>query len=555
MPETTTPSSCVSQSPFVTLSSTQTPLELDYKLPLSTSFVANVYLPVKIAGSAFNTGPGFDSPPTDNYFSIVSSLDATTLTARLSNNLVSVGAPNSVNLTSQNETISVNVSPQLNLASSICVEGGSSTSSPIVDFSIAGQPVSSIAAQALHSMPVTVVDMMGNHNIEYRQEPEAPEPSLTIVEHYRVNTYAGKYGAGETVKTFSLLPGEKTTISIKTYKQTVSNKKVTENVLDSLTDDSAKDLENQISIDANRAYTDNESNNKSKSIGGGVNIPFMKSGGLKLSGDSSKSSTFNSVRSASIKLLNSAVSKQVQKSVSTRKVEVNTEVTVSETSSEEVTITRVLENINKSRVLNFVFRQLNQELITITYLDDISFVYTNGYEESKRVVKIDELYDLLKDIIAVPADVDTIFKDIVDQLFSVYDYAGTRQIFLEKRTENTYDSDTGAVKDTEDYFRKNSSLSMTYGDFTVNGIIKNITSRIMPTDSVVVDALLGQGEALDCFNMHMQDAETIRVQLENQKTEQAIEVIDAQSTAADKADKYKKVFGSCCETAQTEIVS
>ena len=71
------------------------------------------------------------------------------------------------------------------------------------------------------------------------------------------------------------------------------------------------------------------------------------------------------------------------------------------------------------------------------------------------MVKIDELYDLLKDIIAVPADVDTIFKDIVDQLFSVYDYAGTRQIFLEKRTENTYDSDTGAVKDTEDYFRKN----------------------------------------------------------------------------------------------------
>jgi hypothetical protein len=30
---------------------------------------------------------------------------------------------------------------------------------------------------------------------------------------------------------------------------------------------------------------------------------------------------------------------------------------------------------------------------------------------------------------------------------------------------------------------------------------------------------------------------------------------ETQSTAADKADKYKKVFGDCCDVVQTQIIS
>ena len=40
----------------------------------------------------------------------------------------------------------------------------------------------------------------------------------------------------------------------------------------------------------------------------------------------------------------------------------------------------------------------------------------------------------------------------------------------------------------------------------VPGIIMDVKRRVLPTDSVFCDAVLGQGEALDCYNMRLQDA-------------------------------------------------
>ncbi|MCC6684632.1 MAG: hypothetical protein IT247_06145, partial [Bacteroidia bacterium] len=142
-------------------------------------------------------------------------------------------------------------------------------------------------------------------------------------------------------------------------------------------------------------------------------------------------------------------------------------------------------------------------------------------------------------------------KDIVDQYYSVYDYTGTRQTFYEKRTESVYDSDTGSVKFTEDYFRKSTSLSMTAEGITVNGVIKSVESRVLHPDSVIVDALLGQGEALDCFNLKLQDAAVVQANLENEAKQQAIGIIEGLADATEKATLYKKVFTDCCDVPQS----
>ncbi len=55
-----------------------------------------------------------------------------------------------------------------------------------------------------------------------------------------------KYGMGRVVKTFTLLPGEKTTITVKTYKDVKTTKSRSENVLDSYSESSANDLENLV---------------------------------------------------------------------------------------------------------------------------------------------------------------------------------------------------------------------------------------------------------------------------------------------------------------------
>ena len=67
------------------------------------------------------------------------------------------------------------------------------------------------------------------------------------------------------------------------------------------------------------------------------------------------------------------------------------------------------------------------------------------------------------------------------------------------------------------YVRKRKDLVQSYGDKTVNGIILNVTQRVLRTPSVIIDALLGQGEALDCYNEELQEAAVIAAQLANRK--------------------------------------
>ena len=97
-------------------------------------------------------------------------------------------------------------------------------------------------------------------------------------------------------------------------------------------------------------------------------------------------------------------------------------------------------------------------------------------------------------------------------------------------------------------FRKDPNLSSSYTPYSganpisVKGIIKNVTHRVLPTDSVIVDSLLGQGEALDCFNLKLQDASVLEAELDNDVTQQKLDIINDITDPAEKAALYKKVF-------------
>ena len=52
-------------------------------------------------------------------------------------------------------------------------------------------------------------------------DPDAPpHPAFFLVEVYGISSFLGDYGLGRTVKTFTLLPGETTTMSLRTWKAT-----------------------------------------------------------------------------------------------------------------------------------------------------------------------------------------------------------------------------------------------------------------------------------------------------------------------------------------------
>lgn len=555
-------SSCLDPKPMIKLGNGDNPPILDYNLPQTTSFVANVYLTVPVDAGNFKPTVSTHPPSGESYYDRVQTIAPAQLTANIANSFAGIVATAPASMGT--EVSQLSVSSLVNIADAATLTLSEALTTPVLDIKVAGMEVSQVAELSVNAMPVITTNLAGHQIIQFRPKPATVKPQITIVEHYRVNTYLGRYGAGETVKTFSLLTGEKTTISIKTYKQTVSNKKDVQNVLDSFSDESASDLETIAEQESNTHTKD--TTNVDKKVSGGLSLPLPK---IKVNASASYSKTTNSEREESIKTLNRALSKQTQKSVSNRKVEVNTETSSTNTESEESNVTRVLENLNKSRTLNFVFRQLNQELITITYLDDVTFVFSNGYEEKKIVTKIDGLLQMLEEVINDPADAMATFQEIINQLGNIYDYedATNPKCFLEKYTENIWDffnhtpgspwPPANPPLKTTPRFRKDPNLESSYTPFlganpiTVKGIIKNVTHRVLPTDSVIVDSILGQGEALDCFNLRLQDNAVLESQLNNDIKQQSIDIINAITDPTDRAAMYKKVFGDCCDVTQS----
>jgi hypothetical protein len=287
--------------------------------------------------------------------------------------------------------------------------------------------------------------------------------------------------------------------------------------------------------------------------GGKIDLGLVElGGGSKASGEASSVNTTTEALSSQMSLLNSSVSHHVQTADTNRQIEINTESSTTATEEEEQTITRTLENINKSRVLNFVFRQLLQEYFTITYLDDVTFMYYNGYPKSKRTATLSTLRYMLRKVLIDTETAKAVNAKIWEHLCNITDHTGTKISFIEQvedESRNCIDPDATPTKNK--YVRKRHDLVQTYKDKSVKGIILDVTSRILRTPAVMVDAMLGQGEALDCYNMQLQDAAYTSAHLENKKSEQMIAILEGITDPVEKAKLYKKVFTECCDVPQS----
>ncbi len=88
--------------------------------------------------------------------------------------------------------------------------------------------------------------------------PSRVFPKILFFEKLQISTFLGNYGAGRVIKTFSLFPGEKTKISLKTYQKTIQKDESKVNfgssVLDSVTEEAATDFENSIQSESSNKY-------------------------------------------------------------------------------------------------------------------------------------------------------------------------------------------------------------------------------------------------------------------------------------------------------------
>lgn len=518
--------SCAPKEPFLKLGGGSAPI-LNYNLPQKTAFSVYGRIPSGVPSSWFQ---GYTAlPPVDNWWDKWSTLDPDTV-----KDAVAVGLSGSIAHESVIKNVRVLKGPAK--LAKIATAPRAKIASPT------DADVTAVAEGIRDGlMPVATPTFGGGSTITWVPKPINPVPAIYIVEEYSIASYLGDYGAGKTVGTCSLLPGETTTISLRTYQENSETATQSQNVLDSFTEESADEFETTLNEETGSSTEDTDTYSSGST--GEVALMIDLFGIVKVGGETSPevSQSTAATRETYVTATSSAMEKHVTKTSSFREVEVNTTSTTTTTSGTDQTITRQLENINKSRVLNFAFRQLQQEYVTITYLKGVRFLYTNGYSEAVEITEIPRLRELLESKIEAE-HVREALALLLKNYCVVYNHRGEALPFLEKVTQSLGDCAFAGEGETVSFWRKRLGLTDTEGSITVPGVILRADRHILRTPAVIVDGLLAGGECLDCYNQEMQDATVQASVLDNRKMAPALETLAEIADPVTRAEAYQKMF-------------
>lgn len=422
----------------------------------------------------------------------------------------------------------------------------------------------------------------GNLKLDYvseAQEPEEANPRFLIIEHYRLSSFFGDFGAGKTVGVFSLMPGEETTLYIRNWRRTEDTIKMASSIFDSFTQEAADEFE----IDIQSEVTDTQSQSRNRQVhskyAGSGEINFGWKGlkiGTQHSGELTHDTTTASARETVAKNIAKVTNKHSSKASSKRETEVTQELEKKTEQEFERITERKVVNTNLSRTLNIVTRELNQEFNTYFALTDVTLAFTNDLNvfEAFQVHQLDEMLEKYIEETATGGIVDPsipfgaqqprtfVRERLLRQISEVYDFRGTRHEFLEEVAL----SDDGeevfpvgeAPADRDTYYRVRrardaDSVNPFYGpgDVPVEGVVMNESKYTLRTPAVIIDGLLGHGVALDNYALGLQQ-ETLRdKQLENRKVEVALDLIADGDT--DALEAYRRIFGSVDEELLRQI--
>ena len=536
------------KQPLVTLGS-GSPATLDYQLPQKTAFSLFGRFPGKIERAWFQEAAA--RPPERDWWSEIGKLEPVEIEREIEN--VLLGHSSSPKLVVPKAAAVARPLPAKQAAqlATKTSPARAATTDRVLAAASAGQPMAKapekLQAEAIAGAisqglrPWPIEHFGGRVDLVYLPKPAAPTPRIFVLEEYRVASYLGDYGAGKTVETFSLLPGEKTTISIRTYEDRAESSTEAQNILDSFSEESAEEFEQTLQEEVGESKDNTTSVGASASANLGIDINLLGLVGLGAGGETETEVDTSTTRQSYASSISGALEKHVNSASSHREVQVNTTSTTSVSSGEEQSTVRTLENINQSRVLNFVFRQLQQEYITLTYLANVKFVYTNGYPETTEVVELPELLNLLRSKIK-PEHVQEAFTALMKPYCSVYNHEDKRFSFIERVTEEFTDCPFAKPGETFSYWRRARGLRDEYRGIVVPGVILSVTTSILRTPSVIAEALLGQGEALDRYNQDLQAAAVEAARLANAKVTLGLETVGAVVDPVQRATAFGQVF-------------
>lgn len=430
------------------------------------------------------------------------------------------------------------------------IEGGETT--PPVRARRSLDEVSDLIHEFVNSAEIGVVstpvpDSTGGGTTATGEIDKTPDPQLFLIEKVAISSSLGDYGMGRTVRTFTLLPGESTTIRIKTWQSTKESIKEASSIIDSHHEEAKERFENQVQKETTDKST------KAKEEKWSVEAEAKASWGWgSASVKGSASGAYQSSREQFAKQVSSAVNEHAKTASAKRELSVTSESETTRESGTETVIERSISNVNVRRVLNFVFRELNQEYTTRLHMTDILVAYTNGMEDTWREVPISGLRQLLSEVL-VDGKLNEVARKILKFAAVVFDDDDRPQKVLQKISYNVpldsfavsevdFDAEglPSAPSDNEFYRFKRGSI----GEQTdVDGVLLSTQTIVMRTDSVIVEALLGEADALDEFAMEVQQAAASEKTLLNAREKLLQDTLAAIVDPVNRAELAAKLFG------------
>ena len=399
------------------------------------------------------------------------------------------------------------------------------------------------------------VENWAGHLVDVEVDLEAePDPALYIVQVVGISSFLGDYGLGRTVKTYTLFPGEAAKIYSRTWRSTEESVIKASSIIDSYDEHSSERFAETVMQETTDTATREKSENWHVETGAKASIGIASANVSGGGGGEYSSSTEEFARA-----LDEAVREHAAEASSHRENTVTSSSESLVSTEEEEIVERTIQNINVGQVLNFTFRELNQRYLTRTHLKDIRIGFSNGNADSWREESVAGLRGLVEEFI-LPQHVDEVCSDIIATIAVLRDLHDTPVRVLEQVRLNACGTDF-RVQDAQPnddctypppradgrlYYRyKRGPLGQPADEeHAVDGVVMSERSLVMATDSVVVEALLGQARALDDYSASLQLEAIREKKLANDRQEMALRIVSGGKDA--EADLYQRVYGVCC---------
>ncbi|MFC8434504.1 hypothetical protein [Streptomyces sp. NPDC057253] len=391
----------------------------------------------------------------------------------------------------------------------------------------------------------------------------AAQPRLALVETWELRSFLGDYGLGRTLQTFSLLPGERQTITVETWRTSAATREDSSSVFESSDSAAQTRFTSALVEESGAAFQDQGGWALSVSSSAKASVHFLGLVDVEARFDSAFAANHQeaSQRWAS-SVSQTAQDHAAQVNNSRRQSAEHTD-QVSTASGASSTVVREISNTNLRRVLNFVFRELNQTYETHIVLRDIKVAFFNGRLGSAEIVALPDLARLLERHVVEPQRAEVaarILSLCAERIDADGDIVTTLQVGRDPRGVR-YDWESARLDETGRVATENPDpfhggarwrfrpvKTVAGAPQELNGVVMDRTDVVLRTDNLVVEALLGQADALDPYAAALQALDLTNRQSETaardgatRRTTDALGLVAAQKEDQ-RIDAWQKLF-------------